>query len=213
MRRSPLHGRHQQQVERMTRHLKDDELLELLVQKGSELNSTGRSSNPSAQAHVSHCAVCASRSASVEAFLRGLEEASDIAFEETFSVERQTTQKERLLRRLRRLVEPGELGRVLMFPAMSWPTVTKSRRARKWLVGAMAASLLIGIAIGQFIYSYPNRSLIGGDETFAFPIATAESNDAFMDRLELVLSSPQVPELSPLDEITPRVREVAVNVW
>ncbi len=40
-----------------------------------------------------------------------------------------------------------------------------------------------------------------------------ESDDTFLDDLEVILSRPQVPELSPLDEITPQIRAVSVNVW
>jgi hypothetical protein len=38
-------------------------------------------------------------------------------------------------------------------------------------------------------------------------------DDPFLNELELMLNSPQVLGLTPLDEITPRVREISVNVW
>ena len=41
----------------------------------------------------------------------------------------------------------------------------------------------------------------------------ALEDDAFLDEIDLMLVAPRIPELDPLDEITPRIREVAVSPW
>ena len=49
--------------------------------------------------------------------------------------------------------------------------------------------------------------------TASFIDPAQQPDDPFLDELELMLSGPHVPGLSPLDEITPRIREVVVNIW
>ena len=46
---------------------------------------------------------------------------------------------------------------------------------------------------------------------FSSPVLHA-GDDRFMEELETALSEPDIPPLVALDELTPRLREVVVNV-
>ena len=202
-------------------HLGDDELLELL--------NTG-SQPSSAATHLSQCEVCAKRSTKLQNFLSGLAETNEAAQTRTFPLDRLSTQRERIMRRLRRSVEPVRPARVLSFPARARPALASVYRARQWLSVAAGAGLLIGMTVGQFLHVHPEPAITAQDissgatpstsvsalrqpSTAAFIDPAVQDDDPFLDELELALSSPHVPGLSPLDEITPRIREVAVNVW
>lgn len=219
-------------------HLGDDELLELL--------NTG-SQPSSAATHLSQCEVCAKRSTKLQNFLSGLAETNEAAQTRTFPLDRLSTQRERIMRRLRRSVEPARRGRVLSFPALVRPVLAGVHRTSRWLGAAAAAGLVVGITVGQFLHVHPelgglaeqaemqqaqqaqqtqqtmttsidapamaSSAALERPSTASFTEPAAEYDDPFLDELELMLSSPQVAELSPLDEITPRIREVAVNLW
>ena len=207
-------------------HLGDVELLDLLTPASSDTPPTA------AQAHLNQCDVCTSRSVKLQTFLTGLSETNETTLAKAFPVNRLATQRERIMRRLRRSVETAGPGRVLSFPALARPALARVHRARRWFGAAAAAGLLVGITVGQFLHFHPEPAISAQDSsvdapatatttpsvlsrpsTASFIDPVAESEDAFLDELELMLSSPQVPELRPVDEITPRIREVAVNVW
>ena len=92
--------------------------------------------------------------------------------------------------------------------------------------------LLLGIAVGQLLHFHPEQTMTSLEASLEPPIVASEtareqrpqtrisstdsvieSDDTFLDDLEVILSRPQVPELSPFDEITPQIRAVSVNVW
>ena len=207
-----------------TGHLADDELLELLMPSGSD-------TPPSAAcAHLDRCDTCANRSAKLRTFLNGLIETNEATVAGAFPSDRVATQRARIMRRLRRSVELARPARVLSFPARARPALASVYRARQWLSLAAAAGLLIGVTVGQFLHVHPEPAITAQDvssgatpstslsalrpaSTASFIDPAPQDDDPFLDELELVLSSPQVPGLSQLDEITPRIRDVAVNVW
>ena len=104
-------------------------------------------------------------------------------------------------------------------------------RVRRWLGATAAAGLVAGFGIGQLMHIHPepseetvdatrNAALVSPEAPPLRPSSqppaddsSAATDDLFLDELELVLSGPQVPQLSPLDELTPRIRDVAVDVW
>lgn len=213
-------------------HLGDDELIELLA-TGSHPSSAAT------QAHLNRCEVCAKRSMKLQAFLSGLAETNEATLAVAFPLDRLATQRERIMRRLRRSVGPARRGRVLSFPALARPALAGVHRTRRWLGAAAAAGLLVGITVGQFLHvqlelgglaeragqaeqamtpsidapAMASSAVLERPSATSFAEPATEYDDPFLDELELMLSSPQVPELSPLDEITPRIREVAVNLW
>jgi len=105
--------------------------------------------------------------------------------------------------------------------------------AGRWLGATAVAGLVAGFSIGQFMHVHPERSaepVVAAQNDRQVPLqaaatplprpsltpegtGSADTDDLFLDELELVLSGPQVPQLSSLDELTPRIRDIAVNVW
>ena len=215
-------------------HLADDELLELLIPSSPSSPSsidTQPTQPNEARDHLKQCDLCGNRSIKLQTFLNGLGETNETSLDQAFPVGRLATQRERIMRRLRRSVQPARPGRVLSFPALARPAFAGIHRARHWLAAAAVAGLVVGIGAGQFLHIHPEPAVtmeeasLAGVETApairvqqqpstpSFTDPAVGSEDAFLDELEMMLSSPQVPVLSPLDEITPRIREVAVNVW
>ncbi len=185
-----------------------------------------------ARAHLSRCELCADEAAKLEGFLDGLSDTHDSALRNGVSAERSTKQKHRILRRIRRAVEPGARGRLLRFPAVARPTLLDVRLASKWLGAAAAAGLVLGVVLGQWIHVHPDEQAGNGSAEVArvasdvpaptvsrtnlsnLPLVmTSTSEDGFLEELDQVLSSPPILELTPLDELTPRIRETAVYRW
>ena len=201
-------------------HLVDDVILQLLIPSASDTPS------PEARAHLNRCSRCAERSAKLRTFLNSLTEANEATLDVIFPVDRVTTQRTRIMRRLRRSLEPATPVRILSFPTRAHPGLSGLYRVRYWLGGAVAAGLLAGIAVGQLFHEHsqptddPSRmsteTVVTASQqpsTASFTDPDLGYDDPFLNELELMLNSPQVLGLTPLDEITPRVREISVNVW
>ena len=204
-------------------HVNDADLIALFV----TTSDVPTAQDEATLTHVSQCSPCAKRSVVLESFLDRLADTSHAAFEADFPDDRWITQKERIVRRLRRVIEPDRSARVLRFPALARPTLSRVEKTRRWLGASAAAGLLVGLAAGQFFHVHPTLEGVSEDltasvssaETSATPqsVATEMSpgvaDDLFLDELGRVLSGPQIPELISLDEITPRIREVTVYTW
>ena len=212
-----------------SRHPTDAALVGLLV-PGSDVPTAA---DAAIRTHLSQCAPCADRSEKLQRFLDGLSETAQTDVEKNVSAERLATQRDRIVRRLRRSVEPGRPARVLRFPSITRPALARVRASR-WLTAAAVAGLVVGVAAGQFLHLHAPTELadtvladtvpsqdavaassgpslassgLGGELLFAL------EDDAFLDEIDLMLVAPRIPELDPLDEITPRIREVAVSPW
>lgn len=201
-------------------HLVDDVILQLLIPSASDTPS------PAARTHLDQCSRCTKRSAKLRAFLNSLTEANEATLAGIFPVDRVTTQRTRIMRRLRRSVEPARPTRILSFPTRAHSALSGLHRVRYWLGGAVAAGFLVGIGVGQLFHEHPQptngtsgmstEAVVSASRqpsTASFTDPGLEYDDPFLDELELMLNSPQVLGLTPLDEITPRVREISVNVW
>ena len=209
-------------------HLREEDILRLLRPPAVPDIKDDR-----ARAHLSRCEACAEETVKLERFLDGLSDVHDVGIGGRVSPERLNRQKHRILRRIRRVVEPGRRGRVLRFPAVGRPTLLDVRWAGKWLGAAAAAGLLLGVIVGQWVHVHPDapaevgrasemRPLTGDVPPTAVSrtvlanlplVMTSTSEDGFLDELDQVLGSPPIIELAPLDEITPRIRETAVYRW
>jgi hypothetical protein len=89
---------------------------------------------------------------------------------------------------------------------------------------AAAAGVLIGIAAGSLYYSQvPARAPLavavnsgpvsaGAPVLTSVPALASDVNEQFLSELELALERPHTPELVALDELTPHVREIRVQL-
>ena len=169
--------------------------------------------------HLEDCPDCQDRLRAMHAFLDGLRREAETACDEALSPARLAAGRRRIRRRVER-VAGCDGPRVLRFPAPTRPRSDPPARSRWWLGAAAAAGLAIGLTVGRF----DARLDVGGTDAPAgpAPVGTAATRPAdlgshaadelFMQELERLLTSPRIPPLVALDELTPRLREVGVDV-
>jgi hypothetical protein len=165
--------------------------------------------------HLHTCPACEERRTLIA---RLLEDVSDAAVAETdalFPAERLAKQHARILQRLER---EGRPARLITFPAAHPAERTpRSRPAARWIAGAAAAGLIIGVLAGQLVRLLPGGA--GGPAPAARSstgpalqaISTTLSEEEFLGRLEIVVEGTSGASLQPLDDLTPRVWEVAAQ--
>ena len=212
---------------RTSHHLADEALLARLFCPVGTPAEPGES-RAALDAHLDTCEICANRLAELTTFLDDITEENELAFAAAFPTDRLAVQRARILRRLSTVSEQRRPARILRFPAIARPALATVHAAGRWLGAAAATGLLVGLGIGQFVHFHPpsdapdqsaaaavvSEDTSSGSQTFrSFPTDVDVDDEAFMNEVELVLSSPQVQELSTLDAITPRIRAVAIYPW
>lgn len=207
-------------------HLQEDRLFECyLAERG------GEPLEPPAAEHLTDCAECRARYGDLRRFMDGLRAEADSELDEIFPPERQRAQQQHIARRVGHL---GHHARVISFPGHppNQPAPSASSRvAHRWISVAAAAGLFIGIGLGGVYYS---QAPAGGRQpaasrNIATPVASpgapapaavpalvpalvSDVHDQFLSELELALERPHTRELVALDELTPHVREVRVQL-
>ena len=217
-----------QRFDRTDPHLPDKRLLALLFPPADGTPSAGFGPEV-LNAHLSACASCARRLEELRTFLDSLTEQSAADFDATFAPEHLARQRASILHRLERATRSHQPVRILSFPAAARPALAHAHAARRWL-GA-AAGVLAGVGIGQFVHLHPestpaeepvltavasttvSREGPNPHSASSGPTSLETDDDAFMDQVESVLVDSQIQQLSTLDAITPRVREVAFRPW
>ncbi len=122
-----------------SRHLGDDQFADLW-------SSAVASGLPAADPHLDACAECRSRYAGFTGWLDRIHDDGVGEAEEAFPPERLAAQQAQVMRRLEALERPA---RVIAFPRFSRPVTSTQGHAQRWIAGAAAAGLVIGLAAGQ----------------------------------------------------------------
>lgn len=213
-------------------HLNDEQLLEELIPKGKRPGRHTRT------AHLNKCVFCAERATELELFLDELVEIDSIslpAFSASLAANTGRSvdaQQKHIMDRVRNASKSLKETPVLSLPASNQLSSRQDNGIGWWLSAATAAGLLLGVALGQFLHFHPEQTMTDLDASLEPQIIASEttrenqpqtpirfadsltdSDETFLEELEVILSRPQVPELSPFDEITPQIREVSINVW
>jgi anti-sigma factor RsiW len=184
--------------------------------------SAGEALDPRLAVHLLDCPACAARYADLTAFMDDLRAHGTAEADHIFTPERLRQQHQQILRRLEHVGHPA---RVLSFPERvvrrtMTPSLGSSRTPSRWIAGAAAAGLFIGVALGasyQFGSHAPDvaqtlarqsapRLTVGVTRVVNEPQVTAD--DAFLSDLEVALERPHTRELVAFDAFTPHVREV-----
>lgn len=203
------------------RHLQEDRLFECyLAEQG------GESLEPPAAEHLADCADCRARFADLRRFMDALRTEADSELDEIFSEERQREQQQHIARRVEHL---GHHARVISFPGhppgQPLPA-SKSGVAHRYISAAAAAGVFIGIGLGSVYYSQlpaRGRDTVAGRNIAVaadapasaptlMPGLASDVNEQFLSELELALERPHTRELVALDELTPHVREVRLQL-
>ena len=123
-------------------------------------------------------------------------------------------------------------------PRADWPRW----QAKFWLPTAVALGLVVGIAAGQFVHVHPsdtvdatlttapvdNANYLDMTGTVELPLVTNDTGSApaltldafdhvmseedFLGKLDLALTSVQISELESIEALTPRVRDLSINI-
>ena len=205
------------------RHLQEDGLFECYLAE-----HCGEPLEPPAAEHLTDCAECRARYGDLRRFMDALRTEADSELVEIFSPERQRAQQQQIARRVEHL---GHHARVISFPGHQpgEPAPSASSRvAHHWLGVAAAAGLVVGVGLGTAYYSQApagerqivaSRSIATPAEAPAqagasalMPDLVSSVNEQFLSELELALERPHTSELVALDELTPHVREVRVQL-
>jgi len=184
-------------------HLSDDRLIQVCLDRAPEALE---------RQHLETCAACGERRANLD---RVLADVSDVAHAEAdavFTAERLDRQRTRILQRLE---QDARQGRVISFPAPPGhvPTLLGARPRMRWIAGAAAAGLVIGLFAGQLARLIPG----GMPASQVRPAATLQavstplSEEEFLGRMELAVEGTSGSALRPLDDLTPLVWEVAAQ--
>ncbi len=205
-------------------HLQDDSLTDCYFAE-----RRGEALDPPAAEHLADCQSCAERYAEFERFMTSLRDEADAELDTWFPADRLRAQQHEIARRLESI---GRAARVISFPGRitARRTPSSSRRAARWIAGAAAAGLFVGVAAGTFFdfgyrfefgmrgrHNVAQRSVRekGGSTLPArmatAPAVTSEADDMFMSALDLALDRPHTSELVAFDALTPHVREIGLS--
>ena len=161
-------------------------------------------------AHVAGCAVCQARLAELRGWAEATASEAAAIADAVFTADRLATQKQQVLARLE---AAGRSARVIAFPlGTTAPAATRATQAFRWAAVA-AAGILVGVASARLLDPHttpPATPQIAGSQTPGQgPVAAADRHDdaALLDEAYDRIS---LDSLQTIDDMTPRVREVAL---
>ena len=191
-------------------HLSDEALLTLHLEK--DLHS-----DEPLISHLSKCHDCSARFNELQLFLERLTDEVSTASEDDISAIDMQRAHRRILRRIERAFNQNLTPRILRFPSPLSTSIQNPMSRRWWLIPA-SISVIVGLAVGSYFLQIAetNDNLLLSESVDnsgpnSSPMYHA-GDERFMQELESALTGPDIPPLVALDELTPRLREVAVNV-
>jgi len=192
------------------RHLSDDRLVEVCLDA---------SAVETERQHLYACAECQSRCTSLMRLLNDVGEAAAADADAAFPAERLARQQARILQRIE---HEGRPARVIAFPAGHGAEAftLRTRPATRWIAGAAAAGLLIGLLAGHLAHDFSTIVPVRGSRMAASvarsapavptlqAVATTISEDDFLGQVDVAIEEAGSTSLRALDDLTPRVWEV-----
>jgi hypothetical protein len=191
------------------RHLSDDRLVEMCLDG---------SADETERQHLYACTECQGRCTGL---MRVLTDVTDVATADVdahFPADRLARQQARILQRIE---HEGRPARVIAFPAGhgSEAFALRTRPAMRWIAGAAAAGLLIGLLAGHLAHDFSMlRPVRAGtiaaavrpapDAPTSQAVATTISEDEFLGQVDVAIEEAGSSSLRALDDLTPRVWEV-----
>ena len=187
-------------------HLSDDRLVDLCLDRGP-LDAEAL--------HLAGCPACEERRARVARLLTEVSGVIAAQGDAVFTIERLAAQRARILQRIE---HEARHARVISFPAAHPPPSSlRARPGMRWIAGAAAAGLLIGIVAGHLAHQFPHATVAPlsspaveepAADALQF-VAVSLSEEEFLVQMEIAVEGTGGSALGPLDDLTPRVWEVA----
>jgi len=192
------------------RHLTDDRLIEMCLADAS---------SPADTHHLAGCTECEIRRTELVELLADVDAAAISDADAAFPADRLARQQARILHRIE---QDGRPGRLIAFPAGHAPDVssTRTRPTTRWIAGAAAAGLLIGLVTGHMTHDFaggvrrapmsPQATIVQSETTGTTMRAAAAvmTDEEFLGQIEAAVDSTGPAALRPLDALTPRAWEV-----
>lgn len=193
-------------------HLSDDRLVEVCFDGVPD---------PRERHHLDQCVVCQERHAAIGRLLTEVSDTLATEADAAFTAERLGRQKARIQKRLE---HEGRPARVIAFPAgqLHEPALSRARPGMRWIAGAAAVGLLVGVLAGHLAHDFSITRPASQPATIAAArpstdegalqaIPTTMSEEEFLGRIETAIEGSGSVALQPLDDLTPRVWEVAAR--
>jgi hypothetical protein len=183
------------------------------------MNGESPELTPSAQAHLERCDRCAARLGELRDIMSAEREAATAVADAAFPEPRLREQRTSILARLEQARAGSRVLHFPTFPATRTWMARPDRPAMRWLDGAAAAGLLVGLGAGQAVFTghqlrfhstaTPSTSANWTPATWR-STATADtphierlspaSEEAFLSDMEMVLNKRKNAALRALDE-------------
>jgi len=188
-------------------HLSDDRLIEVCLHHAPGVTE---------QQHLASCDVCQQRRSSLARLLDDTSEVAAAEADALFTDERLARQRAHILQRVE---QESRHGQLISFPAghAASPMLRRVRPASRWIAGAAAAGLFIGLLAGHLAHDFPAGRVLPAQRAMATPagaiqaVSTTMTEEEFLGRLELAIEGTSGSALRPLDDLTPLVWEVAAQ--
>jgi hypothetical protein len=166
--------------------------------------------------HLAVCEICRERRARLA---RLLDDTSGVASAEAdalFTDERLSRQRAHILQRVD---QESRHGQLITFPAghATSPVRLRIRPASRWIAGAAAAGLFIGMLAGHLTHDFtagrvlPTRAAAMPAAATIQAVSTTLSEEEFLGQIEIAIEGTGGSALRPLDDLTPLVWEVAAQ--
>jgi len=189
-------------------HLSDDRLIDVCLDRA-----------PAAveRQHLENCDVCKGRRDNLARLLADVSSVARAEADAVFTPERLSRQRARILQRVE---QEAPNGRVITFPAGygQGPTLLRARPGMRWVAGAAAAGLVIGLLAGHLAHNLPtggalpaSQAVVPAGAATLQAVSTTMSEEEFLGRLEVAIEGTSGSALRPLDDLTPLVWEVAAQ--
>jgi hypothetical protein len=190
---------------RRSAHLSDDRLVEVWID---------RTATAAEDAHLSACEACRARRLRLELMFTEISNAAEAEADAAFPEDRLAAQRARILHRIE---QDGRPAKVIAFPAVGAPDVRplRTRPAARWIAGAAAAGMAIGVLAGFLAHDlpavgHPGRTAAIGPSA-SRPAAAAPravnavlNEEEFLGEIELAIEGPHLAVLQPLHDLTPQ---------
>ena len=189
-------------------HLSDDRLIEVCLQHAPGVAE---------QQHLASCDTCQQRRVNLARLLDDTATVAGAEADALFTDERLARQRAHILQRVD---QESRHGQLISFPAghAASPMRLRARPASRWIAGAAAAGLFIGMLAGHLAHDFtagrvqPGQTAVVTTSTASFQaVSTTLSEEEFLGRLEIATEGTGGSALRALDDLTPLVWEVAAQ--
>lgn len=175
-----------------------------------------RSADERIAAHAGACAECRAEAEAIAAALADLRTDLEAQADAAFTPLALDRQRAAIMRRLM----PAERARILSFPARGPARPSAYGHARRWVAGAAAAGLILGVVAGRVLLpSGPQLWQQGSSSAPSAAATTAralpatvpvDADEIFLTELDMAAVQPRIEPLLAIDALTPRSADLAV---